>query len=144
VAATVFVAVGFVEETVAFQFGMKHKRELLSYLLLGLVSISSGLYLAISRTASLQTIAIIVAPHALFFGIGELRVAQHLQRHPVTRRGLVVSGLCEVALGVALVCGWMMSSEEIASLLGLTAIFSILQLVPLLFYKRSNTRLQVG
>ena len=142
VAAAVFVAMGFVEGTIAFQFGKKHKRELLSYLLLGLVSIVSGLYIAISRTASLQTIALIVAPHALFFGIGELRVAQHLQRHPATRRGLFISGLCEVVLGITLVYGWTMSSEEVAGLLGYTAILSILQLLPLLLYRRSSTRLQ--
>ena len=78
-------------------------------------------------------VALCIRQTQIFFGIGELRVAQHLQRHPVTRRGLVVRSLCEVVLGVALVCGWMMSSEEIASLLGLTAILSILQLLPFFF-----------
>jgi hypothetical protein len=37
-----------VEGVVAFQFGPRNKRELLGYLLLGLVSLASGLFLAIS------------------------------------------------------------------------------------------------
>jgi uncharacterized membrane protein HdeD (DUF308 family) len=142
VAAAVFVAMGLVEGTIAFQFGMKHKRELLTYLLLGMVSIVSGLYLAVSKTASLQTIALTVAPHALLFGIGELRVSQHLQRHPLQSRTIFFSGLCEVALGIALIYGWTMPSEDVARLLGYTAILSVLQLLPLLLYKRPRARLQ--
>lgn len=140
--ASGFVMMGAVEEVVAFQFGIKHKREFLSYLLLGFVSIVSGLYLAISETASLQTIALVVAPHALLFGVAELRMAQHLQHHPGQRRGLFISGLCETGLGVALVYGWAMSNERVAMLLGYAAIISILQLLPLLLYRRPAIHLK--
>jgi uncharacterized membrane protein HdeD (DUF308 family) len=139
--ASAFVMMGVIEEVVAFQFGIKHKREFLSYLLLGLVSVVSGLYLAISETASLQTIALVVAPHALLFGVAELRMAQHLRRHPGPRRGLFISGLCEMGVGIALVYGWTMSNEHVATLLGYAAILSILQLLPLLLYRRMEIHL---
>lgn len=134
VVATAFVIMGMIEGTMAFQFGREHKRELLSYLLLGLLSLASGLYLAISEDASIQTVALVVAPHALLFGLGELRIAQHLERHPAYRRGLFLSGLIEIALGFALLGGSKLSSEETAALLGYVAILSTLQLLPLLLY----------
>lgn len=134
VAAAAFVSVGAVEETIAFMFGKKHKRELLSYLVLGLVSIASGLFLAFSQTASLQTVALVVAPHALLFGAGELRMAQHLSHHPVQKRSLYLCGLCELAFGIALACGWMLPAQDVSALLGLTAIVSLLQLLPLLLF----------
>lgn len=62
VAAAAFVIIGMVEGTMAFQFGRPHKRELLSYLVLGVLSLASGLYLAVSDEASLQTIALVAAP----------------------------------------------------------------------------------
>ena len=139
-AAAVFVTIGMVEGVVAFQFGPTHRRELAIYLLLGMVSLASGLYLAISEKASIQTIALVAAPHALFFGIGELRLSTHLQRHPAKRRGFLINGLCECALGVALVAAYYMSSQRAAMLLGYVAILSILQLVPFLFYKRVRER----
>jgi hypothetical protein len=46
---------GIFEGTIAFEFGKKHKRELLSYLLLGLVALASGLYLAFSAIAVVQS-----------------------------------------------------------------------------------------
>jgi uncharacterized membrane protein HdeD (DUF308 family) len=141
VAAAAFVSVGAVEETIALIFGKRHKRELLSYLLLGSVSIASGLFLAFSKTASLQTIAFVVAPHALLFGAGELRMAQHLSRHPVQKRSLYLCGLCELALGIALACGWMLSTQDVSTLLGLAAIVSLLQLLPLLLFNGRLSRL---
>jgi len=99
-----------VEGLVAFQFGLRHVRELLSYLLLGLVSLASGLFLAISDKVAIQTIALVAAPHALLFGIAELRLAAHVRRHPEKRRGFLISGLCEVALGVALACTLLVES----------------------------------
>jgi uncharacterized membrane protein HdeD (DUF308 family) len=138
-ATAVFVMIGMVEGLVAFQFGPRHRRELLSYLLLGMVSLASGLYLAISEKASIQTIALVAAPHALLFGIGELRLAAHLRRHPAKRRGFLINGLCEVALGVALVGAYYLSSQRAAMLLGYVAILSTIQLVPVLFYKRQSS-----
>jgi uncharacterized membrane protein HdeD (DUF308 family) len=134
VAAAAFAFMGMIEGTIAFYFGRKHKRELLSYLVLGLVSLLSGLYLAISKTASLQTIALVATPHALLFGVAELRLAQHLERHPAYRRGLFLCGIVEIALGFTLIAGSKDSNEVTATLLGYVAILSILQLLPLLFY----------
>lgn len=141
VAAAAFVAVGAVEETIAFIFGRSHRRELLSYLLLGLASIASGLFLTFSDRASLQTVAFVVAPNALLFGAAELRMAQHLSHHPRQKRGLLLCGLCELALGIALVCGWKLPTQDVATLLGLTAIVSLLQLLPLLLFNGRVSRL---
>jgi uncharacterized membrane protein HdeD (DUF308 family) len=140
-AAAVFAAIGLVEGVVAFQFGPRHKRKLLGYLLLGLASLASGLFLAISERASIQTVALVAAPHAFLFGIGELRLAAHLRRHPVKSRGLLIGGLCEIALGVALVGALYLSSQHAAMLLGCVAILSTVQLVPFLVYKRRSSLL---
>jgi uncharacterized membrane protein HdeD (DUF308 family) len=140
-AATVFVIIGMVEGAVAFQFGPRHRRELISYLLLGIVSLASGLYLAISDNASIQTIALVAAPHAFLFGIGELRLAAHLQRHPATRRGFLINGFCEVALGIALLEANRSSSQRAAMILGFVATLSIIQLVPFIFYKGQSPSL---
>jgi uncharacterized membrane protein HdeD (DUF308 family) len=136
-AAAVFTMMGIIEGAIAFEFGKKHRRELLSYLLLGLLSLASGLYLAFSEEASLQTIAVVAAPHALLFGIAELRIAQHLERHPLYRRGLRLSGLIEIALGIALIVGSGRSNQGVAMLLGYVAVLSILQLLPMLFYSHN-------
>lgn len=137
IAAVVFVMMGMIEGTIAFQFGRKHNRELWSYLLLGSLSLASGLYLAISDASSLQTVALVAAPHALLFGLAVLRIAQHLEGHAIYRRGLFLGGLVEIALGIALIIGSRLSNEGTATLLGYVAIISILQLLPLLFYSRS-------
>jgi uncharacterized membrane protein HdeD (DUF308 family) len=138
-AALVFVTIGMVEGVVAFQFGLRHKRELLSYLLLGMVSLASGLFLAISEKASVQAIALAAAPHAFLFGIVELRLAAHLRRHPAKRRGSLAGGICEVALGVALAGALYLSTQRAAMLLGCVAILSTVQLVLFLFYKRPSS-----
>lgn len=138
-AAAVFATIGMVEGVVAFQFGPMHKRELLGYLMLGLVSLASGLFLAISDKASIQTIALVAAPHAFLFGIGELRLAAHVRRHPAKRREFLIGGICEVALGVALVGAVYLSSQRAAMLLSCAAILSTVQLVPLLFFTRQTS-----
>jgi uncharacterized membrane protein HdeD (DUF308 family) len=140
-AATIFVMIGMVEEVVAFQFGIRHKRELLGYLLLGLLSLASGLFLATFEDASIQTIALVAAPHAFLFGIGELRLSAHMRRHAAKSKLFLISGLVEVALGVALLSAHCMSSQHAAMLLGSVAILSLLQLVPFLFYKRQGSGL---
>ena len=134
VAAAAFVTMGAIEGIVAFQFGKKHRQELLSYLLLGIFSLSCGLYLAISETASLQTIALAASPHALLFGLAEIRLAQHLGRHPYLTKRLFLGGLIEIALGIALLTGFRMSNEGAVTLLAYVAIISIMQLLPLLFH----------
>jgi hypothetical protein len=134
VAATAFVSMGMFEGIMAFQFGRNHKRELLSYLLLGLLSLGCGLYLAILESATVQTVALVAAPHAFLFGLGELRLGQHLERHPGYKTGLVLGGIIEILLGVILIGGSRLPSERAATLLAYVAIISILQLLPLLFY----------
>ena len=137
VAAAAFVAMGMIEGIMAFYFGKQHKREVFGYLLLGLLSLVSGLYLAISETTSLQTVSLVAAPHALLFGLAELRLAQHLERHPGYRRALFVCGLVEIALGFILIGGSELTTEGTATLLGYVAILSVLQLLPFLFYSRA-------
>src|SRR6185312_9767033 len=51
--ATALVYMGIAEGIVALQFGRGHMRELLSYLLLGFLSATTGLYLAMSEVESL-------------------------------------------------------------------------------------------
>jgi uncharacterized membrane protein HdeD (DUF308 family) len=140
VVATVLVYMGTAEGIVALQFGTKHKRELLSYLLLGLLSVASGLYLAISETASLRTIALIVSPHAFLFGIAEVRISQHMQRHSKHKRALLLFGACEIALGIALILlGPRMSNSHVATLLSYGAAVTSLQLLAVLFYRSQRS-----
>lgn len=139
---TAFVYMGTAEGIVALQFGMQHKRELWSYLTLGLVSVVSGLYLAMSKTTSLQTVAVVVSPHAFLFGIAELRIAQHMQHHPKQRRLLLIGGLCELLLGVVLLSGLVLSVDQAAKLLGYAAVLTALQLLGFFFYKRQVFSLQ--
>ena len=139
VVATVLVYMGTAEGIAALQFGTRHKRELLGYLLLGLLSVASGLYLAISETASLRTIALIVSPHAFLFGIAEMRISQHMQHHSKQRKALLLFGVCEVALGMALILGSRMSNYHVATLLGYGAAITSLQLPAFLLYKSRRT-----
>jgi hypothetical protein len=67
---------GTAEGIIGFYFGIKHSREFTAYLLLGLLSISSGLYLVMSQAESLQMVSLIVSPHAFLFGLAELRIAR--------------------------------------------------------------------
>ncbi len=136
--AAAFVTIGLVEGTIAFQFGTAHKRELVVYLALGLLSIGTGLYLALSRQASLHTVGLVVAPHAFLFGLGELRIAHHLEHHRAIRRALYLCGAFEIVLGISLLSGGDLSNEHMAMLLGYVAILSTLQLLPFLFFRLSH------
>lgn len=142
--ATALVYMGVAEGIVALQFGMRHKRELLGYLLLGLLSATSGLYLAISEVESLQIIALVVSPHAFLFGIAELRISRHLQHHPKQRRALLLFGACEIALGLALVIGSRMSTYHVATLLGYGAVITSLQLLAFLIYKYQRVEREIS
>jgi hypothetical protein len=135
IVAAIFAYIGTAEGIIAFYFGIKHSREFIAYLLLGLLSVSSGLYLAMSQAEFLQTVSLVISPHAFLFGLAELRMAWHMERHPKERRALIVCGLCELGLGVALVWGSILPNERVAELLGAAAVLTILQLVPLLFYR---------
>jgi hypothetical protein len=88
-----------------------------------------------SQTESLQTVSLIVSPHAFLFGLAELRMARHMERHPKERRALIVCGSCELGLGVALILGSILPSSRVAELLGGVAVLTILQLIALLFYR---------
>lgn len=134
--ATAFAYMGTAEGIVALYFGLKHPRELLGYLLLGVLSIFAGFYLAFARDESLQRVALIVAPHAFLFGFAELRIAQYMHKHPRQRRTLILCGTLELALGGALVWGSRLSNGQVSTLLGYVALLTILQLLPLLFYKQ--------
>jgi uncharacterized membrane protein HdeD (DUF308 family) len=141
---TVFVYMGTAEGITAFQFGNKHKCELWSYLILGSISAGSGLYLAISRTASLQTVAVLVSPHAFLLGVAELRIAQHIKHHPKQRRMLLFCGTCELMLGMALLSGAALSTVYIISLFGYAAILTSFQLLAFLFYRRHSVSPKVS
>jgi uncharacterized membrane protein HdeD (DUF308 family) len=143
VVATALVYMGTAEGIVAVQFGIRHKRELWSYLILGLISVISGLYLALSETASLQTVAVVVSPHAFLFGIAELRVAQHMQHHPKQRRLFLLGGLCELILGAALISGSRLSADHAVTLLGYVATLTAFQLLAFLFYSPQKSSLQM-
>ena len=136
----VFLIIGIVEETSAVLFGLRHKRELLSYLFLGLVSIGLGIYFVVSDTATLRTVAIVAAPYAVLIGIAELRVAQHLRRHPWWRGALLAGSFCDLALALGFTHAYVSaaSSKYIALLLGCAATISILRLAPLIYYKRGD------
>jgi hypothetical protein len=131
-AATAFVFMGSIEGAIALQFGKEHTRELFSYLLLGGLSLGCGLYLTLSESATIRTVALVSAPHALLFGFAELRLSRHLERHVPYRRALITFAVVELLLGVMLVAGAWLSNEQAATLLGYVAIISILQLLPLL------------
>lgn len=137
-----FVYMGTAEGIVAFQFGLRHKRELWGYLTLGLISVVSGLYLAMFERTSLQTVALVLSPHAFLFGIVELRIAQHMRHHPKQRNLLVVGGACELLLGIVLLSSSRLSVDQTATLLGYVATLTALQLLGFLFYRHPNITLQ--
>lgn len=137
VVATIFVFMGFVEGITAFYFGIKHRRELIAYLVLGLLSVSSALYLTMSPDESLQRVSLIASPHAFLFGLAELRIARTMQRHRRERHALIVCGLCELVLGFALVWGSILPSNRVAEILGAVAVLTMLQLLPILFYRET-------
>ena len=141
VVATALVYMGMAEEIIALQFGTKHRRELWAYVLLGSLSIASGLYLALSETATLGTIALIVSPHALVFGIAEFRISQRVLHHPKIRKTLLLFAACEVELGIALIIGFRMSDSHLASLLACGAAITSLQLLGDLIYKNQAPQL---
>lgn len=134
--STGLVYVGMAEGILASQFEAKHKREILSYLILGVVSIGSGLYLSTTESFSLMTIALVVSPHVLLFGLVQLRVSRHVGHHLQMRRALLVCGLCEVLMGFGLIAVSRVSDRAAASFLAYVAAMTALQLIGFLIYKR--------
>jgi len=135
VVTTIFAYMGTVEGIIAFYFGIKHSREFIAYLALGLLSVASALYLAMSQEASLQMVSLIASPHAFLFGLAELRIAWHMEGHPRERNALIACGLGELMLGIGLVWGSTLSNDRVAEILGGVALLTILQLLPILFYR---------
>lgn len=141
--ASIFAYMGTAEGIIGFYFGIKHSREFTAYLFLGLLSISSSLYLVMSQAESLQMVSLVVSPHAFLFGLAELRMARHMERHPKERRALIVCGLCEMVLGVGLVWASMLPSDRVCEFLGGVAVLTILQLTPLLFYREGSAKAEL-
>jgi len=133
-AATAFGSMGMIEGMIALYFGKRHKRELLSYLALGLLSLGTSIYLTVADSASIQTVALVAAPHAFLFGVAELRLSRHLKRHASYKRGLLTGGIVEISLGIALLNAYRLSNEGASMLLGYVATISVLQLLPLVLY----------
>ncbi|MEG9432865.1 hypothetical protein [Terriglobus sp. ADX1] len=135
VVSTTFGFMGMVESITVFYFGLRHSREIIVYLILGVISIASALHLAIAPDESLQRVALVAAPQAFLFGLAELRIARHLERHPRQRRALAVCGMLELVLGVALVWGATLPSARVAELLGAAACMTFMQLLSIFFYR---------
>ena len=133
-ASSIFVVMGVLDEVIAFQFTRQHKREFWAYLGLGLISLATGLVLALSHRTSLQTIALVAAPHAFLFGLAELRVGANLGHHKPFRRSLVVGGVAEVGFGFALLYASSLSNQETVTVLSFVAIITTLQLIPFVVY----------
>jgi len=129
---------GLTEIIVGLQFGGTHRRELLAYLVLGTLSLLSGLLLAIGTEISLHRLALAVSPYAILFGAFQLRLGQGMSRHPSQRRSFRVCGVIEIASGILLACGSFFSGVNVMRLLGVTAASTLLQLVPFLFFSRRN------
>jgi len=127
--------VGMAEGVLAFQFGLQHKREILGYLSLGALSVGCGLYLALTESSSVTTIALVVSPHVFIFGLIQLRVSQHIRRHVAQRRALQVCGLCDLLMGLGLIAVSRISNAATAEFLAYVAAMTALQLIALLMYR---------
>lgn len=86
------------EIIVGLQFRAAHRRELLTYLLLGTLSLLSSLILEIATEISLPRLALAVSPYAILFGAFQRRLGQGLSRHPIQRRSFRVCGVIEKSL----------------------------------------------
>lgn len=136
VVSTGLVYVGVAEAVVAFQFEAKHRREIAIYLILGALAIGCGLYLSITESSSLRTIALVVSPHVFLFGAAQLRASQKMGHHPAQRRALQVCGVCELLMGAGLIAVSRVSNTAAAGFLAYVAAMTALQLIGFLMYKR--------
>lgn len=129
---------GLAEIIVGLQFGKSHKRELVTYLVLGMLSLVSGIVLALTTPIRLALISLAVAPHAILFGLFQLRLSRALSHHAAQSQSLRVCGLAEILSGLLLACGFFLSDTNVVSLLGATAAATLLQLAPFLFFSKRN------
>lgn len=128
-----FVGMSFFEILAAFDFGPGHKREVFAYLILACIDLMSGVALASVKSISLATIAVVISPHPLLFGIVLLRIARHMERHGVQRSALIFLGLFDISAALILGCSyWIPSDSFILRVLGLSALTALLQFVPFL------------
>jgi len=134
--STGLIYIGTAEVVVAFQFEARHKREIVSYLVLSALSLACALYLSVTESSSLKVIALVVSPHAFLFGVAQLRASQHLSHHPAQRRALQVCGLCELLMGAGLIAVSRASNATAAGFLAYVAAMTGLQLIGFLMYKR--------
>ena len=129
---------GLVEIVVGLQFGASHRRELITYLALGTLSLLSSILVALTTQLSLSRIALIIAPYAIFFGLFQLRLSCGLRRHPAQARSLKICGISEVASRILMACGFLLSETNVITLLGVTAASTLLQLFPFLSFFKKN------
>jgi hypothetical protein len=129
-----FVGVGLIEVMAAIELGWTHRRETVIYCGLAVIALASGIFLVTRPSVSLQTISLIVAPHALLLGLAQLRMSAHLSHHPAQRKALAVCGFFDLLAALALAGAEFVDSEWlIVKILGLTAVTALLQFLPLLF-----------
>lgn len=133
--AAAFVYVGMGEVLAASAFRPPHRKEFTAYLLLGEFSLITGFVLLFNASASLPTVAVIIAPYAFLFGLAELRMARGLGHHPRQATALNVCGALELGCGIALATAYFWSEVELIRLLVVTAIASLLQLAPFIFFR---------
>jgi hypothetical protein len=143
-AASALIIVGGIEGAIALQFGYKHKVEFATYLTVSVFSLATGLYLGLKNEASLQLLALVVAPHAFLFGLMQLRMAQRLSHHPRFQRTFRIGGAMEIACGIVLIVASQLSkSSETADLIACVGVVSIAQVLPILFLPRAYRKTQV-
>ena len=141
VVSAAFVGMGMIEFMAAIELGWKHRREAATYCVLASIALASGLFLATRPNVSLQTISLVVAPHALLLGLTQLRMAAHLGHHRRQRTALAVCGFMDLAAALMLAGTEFINSEWlIVKILGLTAITALLQFIPLLFLQKSDLK----
>ena len=131
--------IGLAEIIVGLQFGRSHRRELVTYLVLGTISLLTGIMLALTTPLRLALVAIAVAPHAILFGLFQLRLSRGLARHPPQARSLKVCGVIDILSGIVLACGFFLSDVNVVTLLGVTAASTLLQLFPFLLFGRNHS-----
>jgi hypothetical protein len=118
-------------------FGANHRREVGTYLSVGLLALILAAVLTFTREQSMAMISATVAPFALLFGFAELRLARGFSQHHRQARALFLCGFLEMSCGILLVLAAVHLFDEISALrlIALTAMISLLQLVPFLSFR---------
>jgi hypothetical protein len=123
-----------------------HRRELHFYLFSGASSMVLGLILWFSPWGSVQALAVLAGLQGLFWATWDLRFASHLSDHPRERSGLRILGVTTLALGLALVTGLELSSQQALLLLASYVMYIGIQIlmVGLYIYRNWNYAAQSG